>query len=162
MTLTHGAENRLFYFYTYIYNTYIHIIHIIHIFYTFIHIIHIFYYTYIYNTYIFINTWSLRQFYIRRNVSGMSRRHHFFCSCTCVKILFTDTFLKCRFWWKVEIISTFPLQTNVAFFLSKSFLSIDLNKVSHYLQSIIQLKMKMNGTSTGTIMKYQKSFQWRV
>ena len=39
MTLTHGAENRLFYFYTYIYNIYIHIIHI---FYTFIHIIHIF------------------------------------------------------------------------------------------------------------------------
>ena len=34
----------------------------------------------------------------------MSRWHLFFCSCTCVKVLFTDTFLKCRFRWKVEII----------------------------------------------------------
>ena len=34
----------------------------------------------------------------------MSRRNRFFCSCTCVKVLFTDTFLKCRFRWKVEII----------------------------------------------------------
>ena len=40
---------------------------------------------------------QLRRFYTRRNVSGMSRRHRFFCSCTCVKVLFTDTFLKCRF-----------------------------------------------------------------
>ena len=39
----------------------------------------------------------LRRFYTRRNVSEMSRRHRFFCSFTCVKVLFTDTFLKCRF-----------------------------------------------------------------
>ena len=37
----------------------------------------------------------------------------FFCSCTCVKVLFTNAFLKCRFRLKVEIISTFPLRTNV-------------------------------------------------
>ena len=30
-------------------------------------------------------------------VSGMSQRHRFFCSCKCVKVLFTGTFLKCRF-----------------------------------------------------------------
>ena len=45
----------------------------------------------------------------------------FFCSCTCVKVLLTDIFLKCRFRWKVEIISTFPLWTNVAFFLNQAF-----------------------------------------
>ena len=38
------------------------------------------------------------------------------------KGLFTNTFLKCRFRWKVEIISTFPLRTNVAFFLNQPFL----------------------------------------
>ena len=32
----------------------------------------------------------------------------FFCSCTCVKVLFTDAFLKCWFRWKVETILTFP------------------------------------------------------
>ena len=52
----------------------------------------------------------------------------FFYSCTCVKVLFTDTFLKCRFRSKVEIISTFPLRTNVAFFLNQSFLCIHVNK----------------------------------
>ena len=57
----------------------------------------------------------LRWFYTRRNVSGMSRRHRFFCSCACVNVLFTDTFPKCRCRWKTEIISTFPLRTNVAF-----------------------------------------------
>ena len=44
-----------------------------------------------------------------------------FCCCTCVKVLFTNAFLKCRFRLKVEIISTFPLRTNVAFFLNQSF-----------------------------------------
>ena len=63
----------------------------------------------------------LRWFYTRRNISGMSRRHRFFCSCTCVKVFFTKTFLKCRFRLKVEIISTFRLRTNVAFFLNQSF-----------------------------------------
>ena len=71
------------------------------------------------------------------NWRGMSRWHRFFCSCACVKVLFTNTFLKCRFLkcrfrWKVEIISTFPLRTNVAFFLNQSFLSIHVNIVSHY------------------------------
>ena len=70
----------------------------------------------------------------------------FFRSCTCVKVLFTNTFLKYRFRWKVEIISTFPPRTNVAFFLSQSFLCIHVNKVSHYnmtySQSTIQLKVK--------------------
>ena len=65
----------------------------------------------------------------------------FFCSCTWVKVLFTDTFLKCRFRWKVEIISTFRLWTNVAFFLNQSFWSVHVNKVSHsnmaYSQSTI-------------------------
>ena len=56
----------------------------------------------------------------RRNVSGMSRRHRFF--------LFTDIFLKCRFHSKVEIISTFSLRTNVAFFLNQLFLCIHVNK----------------------------------
>ena len=37
----------------------------------------------------------LRRFHTRRNVSGLSRRHRFFSFCTCVKVLFTDTFLKC-------------------------------------------------------------------
>ena len=35
---------------------------------------------------------TYRCFYTRRNVSGMSRWHRFFCSCTCIKVLFTDTF----------------------------------------------------------------------
>ena len=56
----------------------------------------------------------------------------FFCFCTCLKDLFTDTFLNCQFHWKVEIISTFLLRTNATFFLNKLFLSIHLNKVSHY------------------------------
>ena len=68
---------------------------------------------------------SLRRFYTRRNVSGMSRRHYFFCSSTCVKVLRSDTFLECRFRWKVKIISAFSLPKNVAFFLSQSSLSID-------------------------------------
>ena len=34
-------------------------------------------------------------------------------------LLFTDTFLKLRFRWKVEIISTFPIRTNVAFILNE-------------------------------------------
>ena len=75
---------------------------------------------------------ALRRFYTRRNVSGMSQWHRFFFFffgfCTCVAVLSTDTFLKFRFWWKVQIISTFLLRTNVAFYLSKSFLSIHLNK----------------------------------
>ena len=79
-------------------------------------------------------------------VSGMSRQHSFFCSCTCVKVLFTDTFLKCRFRCKVEIISTFPLRANVTFFLNQSFLCIHVNKVSHYnmaySQSTLNLKIK--------------------
>ena len=59
----------------------------------------------------------------------MSRRHgFFFYSCICVKVLFTNT----HFLLKVEIISNFPLQTNVAFFLNQSFLSAYVNKVSHY------------------------------
>ena len=58
----------------------------------------------------------------RRSVSEMLRRHcFFFCSCTCVNVLFTKTFLKGQFRLKVEIISTFPLRTNVAFFLNQSF-----------------------------------------
>ena len=48
---------------------------------------------------------------------------------------------------KIETISTFPLRTNVAFFLNQSFLSIHVNNVSHYnmaySQSTIQLKSKM-------------------
>ena len=81
----------------------------------------------------FLNLLSFfRRFYTRRNASGMSRRHCFFCSCTCVKVLFTDTFLKCRFRWKVKIISTFSLRTNAVFFLNQSFLCIHVNKVSHY------------------------------
>ena len=75
---------------------------------------------------------ALRRFYTRRNISGMSQWHRFFFFffgfCTCVAVLSTDTFLKFRFWWKVQIISTFLLRTNVAFYLSKSFLSIHLNK----------------------------------
>ena len=63
----------------------------------------------------------LRWYYTRRNLSGMSRRHRFFCCCTCVKVLFTNAFLKCRFRLKVETISTFPLRTNAAFFLNQSF-----------------------------------------
>ena len=89
----------------------------------------------------------LRWFYIIRNTSGISRRHRFFLSCTCVKVLFTNTFLKCRFRWKVEIISTFPLRTNVAFFLNQLLLSIHVNNVSHYnmvySQSAMQLKSKI-------------------
>ena len=78
----------------------------------------------------------------------MSRWHRVFCSCTCVKVLLTDTFLKCRFRWKVEIISTFPLRTNVVFFLNQSFLSIHVNKLSHIITSLIQspqyhLKVKL-------------------
>ena len=90
----------------------------------------------------------LRRFYTRRNVSGMSRRHRFFCSCTCVKVLFTETFLKCRFRWKVEIILTFTLRTNVAFFLSQLFLCIHVNKVSHYkygLFTVHNVAQKLNG-----------------
>ena len=64
----------------------------------------------------------LRWFYTRRNVRGISLRYRFFfCSCTCVKVLVADAFLKCRFRWKVEIISTFPLRPNVVFFLNQSF-----------------------------------------
>ena len=37
------------------------------------------------------------------------------------KSFFTNGFLKCRFRLKVEIISSFPLRTNVAFFLNQSF-----------------------------------------
>ena len=70
----------------------------------------------------------------------------FFCSYTCVNVLFTNTFLKCRFRLKVEIISTFLLRTKVAFFLNQSFLSIHMNKVSDYnmaySQSTIKLKKK--------------------
>ena len=43
-----------------------------------------------------------------------------------------STFLKCRFHWKVGIISTFPLRTNVAFCFNQSFLCDHVNKVSHY------------------------------
>ena len=74
----------------------------------------------------------------------------------------SDTFLICRFRWKVEIISTFPLRTNVAFFLNESFLCIYVNKVSHYNMVIhspqYNLKVKWLRTSTWTSMKYQKSF----
>ena len=75
---------------------------------------------------------ALRRFYTRRNVSGMWLRYRFFCSCTCVKVFFTNTLLKCRFRWKVGIISTLPLRANVTFFLIQSFFSIHVNKVSHY------------------------------
>ena len=75
---------------------------------------------------------QLRWLYTRRIVNEMLQQHSFFCSCTCVKVLFTDTFLKCRFCWKVEMISAFPLRTNVAFFLNQSILFIYVNKVSHY------------------------------
>ena len=46
-----------------------------------------------------------------------------FCSCTCVKVLITNAFLKCRFRLKVKIISTFPLRTNASplLFLNQSF-----------------------------------------
>ena len=44
----------------------------------------------------------------------MFQQHSFFCSCTCVKVLFTDTFLKCWFCWKVEMISAFPLRTSLS------------------------------------------------
>ena len=57
----------------------------------------------------------------------------FFSSCTCAKVVFTSTFLKCRFRLKVEIISRFLLRTNVAFFLNQSHKqskSIHVNKVS--------------------------------
>ena len=73
--------------------------------------------------------------------NGMSQRHRFFLLLHMRKSFFTDTFLKYRFRWKVEIISTFPLRTNVAFFLNQSFLSTHVNKVSHcnmaYSQSVI-------------------------
>ena len=67
----------------------------------------------------------------KRNVVATSP---FFCFCTCLKILFTNTFLKSWLRWKVEIVSIFPLRTNVAFFLNQSFLCIHIhaNKVSHY------------------------------
>ena len=76
----------------------------------------------------FLNYGPLRQFYTRRNVSGMSWQHCFFWSCTCVKVLLTETFLKYRFRWKVEISSTFTLRTNVAFFLNQSFFCIHVTK----------------------------------
>ena len=56
----------------------------------------------------------------------------FFALAHCLNVLFTDTFLKCPFRWKVEIILTFPLWTNLAFFSNQSFLSIHVNKVGHY------------------------------
>ena len=97
--------------------------------------------------------------YTRRDVKEMSWWHRFFCSCTYVKVSFTDTFLKCRFSWKVEIFPTFPLLTNVAFFLNKSFLSIHLNKTSHYNEAYSQsIKGNLLGTLTWTTIKYQKSF----
>ena len=84
---------------------------------------------------------KLRQCYIRRNISRMPRRHHI------RKFCFSDVFLKWRFHWKVEIISVFPLGTNVAFSLNQSFLCIHVSKGSHcnmaYVQSTIQLKSKL-------------------
>ena len=83
---------------------------------------------------------KLRRCYIRRNISGMSRRHHI------RKFCFSDVFPKWRFHWKVEIISAFQLGTNV-FFWNQSFLCIHVSKGSHYnmayVQSTIQLKSKM-------------------
>ena len=100
---------------------------------------------------------TLRRFYTRRNVSGMSRRHCFFCSSTCVKVLLTNAFLKCRFRLKVEIISTFPPRTNVAFFLNQSFLCIHVSKASHY-NMIVYKKVKWLHASTWKTVKYQKGF----
>ena len=74
----------------------------------------------------------LRRFYTRRNVSGMSRRHRFFLFLHMRKSFVYSTFLKCRFRWKVGIISTFPLRTHVAFCFNQSFLCDHVNKVSHY------------------------------
>ena len=85
---------------------------------------------------------KLRRFYTRRNVSGILRRHR---SCTCVKVLFTNTLPKCRFRWKVRIISTFPLRTEIAFFLIQLFLSIHVNKVSliTWLINSLQYNLKV-------------------
>ena len=103
----------------------------------------------------------LRWFYTRRNVRGMSLRYRFFfCSCTCVKVLVADAFLKCRFRWKVEIISTFPLRTNVAFFLHQSFLCIHVNKVIRVIiiWLIYSSQFKWLRASTWKTVKYQKGF----
>ena len=89
----------------------------------------------------------LRWFYSRQDVREYCGDIAFFCSCTCIKVLFTDTFLICWFHWKLEVISTFLLWTKITVFLSKSFLSIHVNKVSHYSmaysQSTISRKSKM-------------------
>ena len=93
----------------------------------------------------------LHQAEYKRNVAAASL---FFCSCTCVKVLFTNTFLKCRFPREVEIISIFPLRTNVAFFLNRLFLCIHVNKgfiiiwhiiwlIIWYSQFTMKLKSKM-------------------
>ena len=60
----------------------------------------------------------LRWFYTRLNISRMLRRHRFFLfgHAHAQKGFFTDKLLKCRSRWKFEIIWTFLLRTNVAFF----------------------------------------------
>ena len=83
-----------------------------------------------------LNNWTRTSikswFYTRRNEAECRGDIAFLCSCTCVKVLFTETFLKCPFCWKVQIISSFPLRTDVAFFLNQWLLSIHVNKVIHY------------------------------
>ena len=86
----------------------------------------------------------------------MSLRHAF--SCTCVEVLFTDTFLKCRFRWKVEIISTFSLQTNVSFFLNQSFLCIHVNEVSHYNMTYSQFTNYWFSLSASNLLTWQTIF----
>ena len=75
----------------------------------------------------------------------------FFCSCTCVKVLFTDTFLESQLCWKVEIISTFSLARNVPFFLNKLFLSIHLNKVSYYNMTVCSYHVTYEFQSGSTL-----------
>ena len=59
-----------------------------------------------------------RWFYTSPNVSRMLRRYRFFffAHADAQKGFFTDTLLECQSRWNLEIIWTFPLPTNVAFF----------------------------------------------
>ena len=100
---------------------------------------------------------SLRWFYSRRKVSDIA----FFCSCTCVKVLFTDTFVKCQFRWNIEIISIFPLRTNVAFFLNQLLLCIHVKKgviITRLISSSQYTQFFLWATSLQTTFRVQPSF----
>ena len=64
---------------------------------------------------------TLRQFYTRRNISGMSGRNRFLLLLHMRKTFVYGHFPEMSILLKVEIISPFPLRKNVAFFLNKSF-----------------------------------------